>query len=86
MVEVVQYVTRGKTITGQFPRTNISFGLFAVALDEQDPIQWLDDFFEECGKTLGGCGIKYLAVYSYACEVSTGSIHNGSTEIHASLC
>ncbi|CAM9809445.1 unnamed protein product, partial [Ascophyllum nodosum] len=36
---------------------------------EADPIQWLDDFFEECGKILGGCGIKYLAVHSYACEV-----------------
>ena len=46
----------------------MSSGFFAVALDEQDPTQWLDDFFEECGKILGGYGIKYLAVYSYACE------------------
>ena len=86
MVEVVQHVTRGKTITCQFPRTNMSSGFLSVALDEQDPIQWLDDFFEECGKILGGCGIKYLAVHSYACEVSTGSIQNGSMELHVSLC
>ncbi|CAM9916438.1 unnamed protein product, partial [Laminaria digitata] len=34
-----------------------------------DPIKWMDDFMAECDKIAGGCGIKYLAVHSYACEV-----------------
>ncbi|CAM9665667.1 unnamed protein product [Pylaiella littoralis] len=38
---------------------------------EQDPVQWLDDFFAACGDVLKGdyCGIKYIAIHSYACEV-----------------
>ena len=29
----------------------------------------MDDFMAECDNIDGGCGIKYLAVHSYACEV-----------------
>lgn len=30
---------------------------------------WMDDFMAECDNIEGGCGLKYLAVHSYACEV-----------------
>ncbi|CAM9230570.1 unnamed protein product, partial [Discosporangium mesarthrocarpum] len=36
---------------------------------EEDPYQWLDDFFEECDQLSGGCGVTHIAVHSYACEV-----------------
>lgn len=29
----------------------------------------MDDFMAECDNIEGGCGLKYLAVHSYACEV-----------------
>ncbi|CAM9505163.1 unnamed protein product, partial [Ectocarpus fasciculatus] len=38
----------------------------------QDPIKWLDDFFEACGGDVEGrdfCGITHIAIHSYTCEV-----------------
>ncbi|CAM9199787.1 unnamed protein product [Choristocarpus tenellus] len=36
---------------------------------EEDPYKWLEEFFSECSKISGGCGITYLAVHAYTCEV-----------------
>ncbi|CAN0438173.1 unnamed protein product [Ascophyllum nodosum] len=35
---------------------------------EEDPVQWLDDFFYACQGFEGGCGVTAIAVHSYACQ------------------
>lgn len=42
-----------------------------MLLPKQDPYQWLDDFFAQCTTPEDPkCGMEYLAVHIYACEVS----------------
>ncbi|CAM9569235.1 unnamed protein product [Ectocarpus sp. 8 AP-2014] len=39
---------------------------------EEDPITWLDEFFEACGGDVEDrdfCGITHIAIHSYTCEV-----------------
>ncbi|CAM9096280.1 unnamed protein product, partial [Hapterophycus canaliculatus] len=37
--------------------------------NEEDPYQWLDDFFAACESINGGCGVTAIAVHTYTCEV-----------------
>lgn len=45
-----------------------------LAMNRQDPVKWLDDFFAACDLIQGGCGVTAIAVHSYTCEVGYGMV------------